>query len=154
MTPFGLRKRVRQWLGTERTTDITYYDVTYILPDGEHTTVKAEEGYSLLMASQALPAPISTGRRAGGTCPDGKCGLCRVEIENSSGLSAMDDFEKASMDGHAAGTPHEGRPREPGPPVEPNHRLGCQARIRGNGAVVKVAALFDYDSVKGDMDGT
>ena len=45
------------------------------LPDGSVQVVQAEEGYNLLMASQDLPSPISTGRRAGGPCPDGGCGL-------------------------------------------------------------------------------
>ena len=154
MTPFGIRKKFRTWLGTERSTDIVYHDVTYILPSGKKQVVKAEDRYSLLMASQALPSPISTGRRAGGTCPDGKCALCRVEIVDGTGLSEMTDAEMASMDALAAGEPHEGRPRKPGKPRGPKDRLGCHARIVGSGAVVKVHALFDYDSVKGDVEGT
>ena len=150
MTPFGIRKRFRTWLGTERTTDIVYHELTYILPDGTRQVVQAEDRYNLLMASQALPSPISTGRRAGGSCPDGKCGLCRVEIVDSTGLSPMDEYEMASMDDYAAGKTHEGRDRKPGPKRGPNSRLGCHTRIVGSGGVIQVPALFDYDSVKGE----
>jgi hypothetical protein len=68
MTPFGIRKRIQKSLGigpVER--NIVQFPVTFLLPDGSSRTVQAEERYTLLMASQALPSPISTGRRAGGS---------------------------------------------------------------------------------------
>ncbi len=126
------------------------YELTYLLPDGTERSIQAEEHYSLLMAADAAGITISTGRRAGGTCPDGGCGACRVEIEDSSGLSEMKDGELQSLDDHVAGSSHEGRPRQPGPPKTPKTRLGCHARIRGSGARVRVTELFDPDSILGD----
>ena len=79
--------------------------------------VQAEEGYNLLMASQDLPSPISTGRRAGGPCPDGGCGLCRVEVVDGTGLSTQTERERDTIAAHVRGDPHEGRDREPGPPA-------------------------------------
>jgi len=137
-----------------RPVQIIRYPVTYVLPDGSEQVVEAEEYYSLLMASQSLPSPIGTGRRAGGTCPDGGCAQCRVEIIDSSGLSPMTDSERASMQALTDGKPHEGRAREPGPPATPTSRLGCYTKIVGPGARVQVLTLFDYDSVRGDPEGT
>lgn len=155
MTPFGIRKRLKSALGmTPSRAEIVRYPVTYVLPDGSEQVVHAEERYSLLMASEALPAPISTGRRAGGTCPDGGCAQCRVIILDGTGLSPITDAERRSMEALASGEPHEGRERKPGPAVTPDARLGCYARVVGPGARVKVIALFDYDSVRGDPDGT
>ena len=128
----------------------TNYTITFVLPDGSSREVEAEERYTLLMASQALPSPIGTGRRAGGTCPDGLCALCRVEVIDGTGLTPMGDFEKKSLGDHVAGRPHEGREREPGPPSTPNTRLGCHARIVGNGAKVQVLSLFDESAIQGE----
>ena len=116
--------------------------------------MEAEEGYSLLMASQSLPSPIGTGRRAGGTCPDGACGECRVVIEDGTGLSPRTELELRVLEAHAAGAPHEGRERTPGPPLEANERLGCHARVKGSGAVVRVKALVDFAAVRGDPTGS
>lgn len=155
MSRFGIRKRLRSALGVgKRRAEIIRYPVTYVLPDGTEQVVEAEEHYSLLMASQALPAPIGTGRRAGGTCPDGGCALCRIEVIDGSGLSPMTDFEMASMRALADGKPHEGRNRDPGPEPTPTSRLACHAKIHGPGARIQVLELFDYDSVRGDPNGT
>ncbi len=148
MSRFGIRKRLRAMLDRAEP-EYTACNVTFVLPDGTKTVLDVEEHYSLLMAADANGITISTGRRAGGTCPDGRCGLCRVEVLDASGLSAMKDFESRSIDDHVAGTPHEGRPREAGPPRKDNHRLGCHAKIRGSGAVIKIPELFDPDSIKG-----
>jgi len=155
MSRFGIRKRLKKALGVgKRRHEIIRYPVTYVLPDGSEHVVQAEEHYSLLMASQALPQPMGTGRRAGGTCPDGGCAQCRVEVLDPTGLSPITDGERASMQALADGKPHEGRSREPGPPPTPTSRLGCYARVVGPGARVQVLELFDYDSVRGDPDGT
>ena len=154
MSRFGIRKRLRGRLGLGPTgREIVRYRITYILPDGSEQEVEAEERYSVLMASQALPAPISTGRRAGGTCPDGLCAQCRIDVVDASGLSPMTDAERTSMQMLADGKPHEGRSREKGPPITDTARLACHAKIVGDGARVKVAALFDHDSVRGDPEG-
>ena len=128
--------------------------VTLLLPDGSERTVQCEKHYSILMAADANGLTISTGRRAGGTCPDGACDLCRVEVVDASGLSARSEHELKVMNDHAAGMPHEGRPRTPAAPPGPNTRLGCHAKILGSGSKIRVAELFDPDSVKGDAAGT
>ena len=150
MTPFGLRKKLQRLMGDGGPSEIVTHPVTFLLPDGTEQTLEAEEGYNLLMASEKLPSPISTGRRAGGACPDGRCGACRVEIVDEQGLSPRQDFEVDVMASHTAGTPHEGREREAAPPAGPNTRLACQTRIRGPGGRVQVAALVDYESLRGD----
>ena len=153
MSRFGIRKRLKSMLDGGPT-EITRHPVVYLLPDGTSQTVHAEDGYNLLMASQALPAPISTGRRAGGPCPDGGCGLCRVEVTIGTGLSAMSDRERRTLEAHVRGDPHEGRDREPGPPANDLTRLACFCRIQGPGGEVRVIELFDYASISGDPDGT
>jgi len=154
MSRFGIRKRLKGLIGGKQRPSIPYYSLTYVLPDGTEQVVEAEEKYSILMASQALPSSIGTGRRAGGQCPDGRCALCRVEIADATGLSDMDDYEQRSLNDYVKGTPHEGREREPGEPLTPNTRLACQARIIADGARVIVPALVDYDALRGDMNGT
>ncbi|MEC7986731.1 MAG: hypothetical protein VX278_16305 [Myxococcota bacterium] len=154
MSRFQIRKRLRGILSGSKKPKYQTYTVTYILPDGTEKRVEAEERYNLLMASESLPSPISTGRRAGGTCPDGKCALCRVEIEDMTGLSAMEDYEQNSLDGYVKGTPHEGRERKPGEPITPRTRLACQVRIIGNGGRVLVPALVDFESLRGEENGT
>jgi ferredoxin len=152
MSRFGIRNRLKKMMdgGPE---EIVRHPVTYTLPDGTIQVVSAEEGYDLLMASQDLPSPISTGRRAGGPCPDGGCGLCRVEVTNETGLSSITEREQKTMDAHVRGDPHERREREPGPPINELTRLSCYCRIKGPGSQVKVLELFDYDSIIGDPDG-
>lgn len=153
-SPLKVRRRLKRMVGIgARKPDIVHFPVVYILPDGTEQEVQVEEHYSLLMASQALPSPISTGRRAGGTCPDGGCALCRVEILDDSGLSAMVDAEIKSMEALVRGDPHESREREPGDAILPTSRLACHTKVLGPGARVKVHELFDYDSVKGDPNG-
>jgi len=125
------------------------YELTFTLPDGQERTIRTEERYSLLMAADASGLTISTGRRAGGTCPDGKCGECRVEVSNPLGLTPISDIERAVIAEQVEGTPHEGRQREPGPPATPNTRLGCYAKVIGDGAHVQIKALFEVDSIRG-----
>ena len=154
MSRFQIRKRLKGFLGGSTKPKYQTYTVTYLLPDGTQQRVEAEEKYNLLMASQSLPSPIGTGRRAGGTCPDGKCALCRVEIEDTTGLSPMGEYEKQSLDDYILGTPHEGRERQPGKPSTPKTRLACQVRIIGDGGVVRVPALVDFEALRGDEQGT
>lgn len=149
MTPFGIRKRLRSLLdggGSE----IVRHRVTFVLPTGVERSIEVEEHYSILMAADANAITISTGRRAGGTCPDGHCATCRVEILDSTGLSPMSDAERRSIDDSVAGRPHEGRDRTPAPPAGPNTRLGCHTKIRGPGARIKILELFDESSIRGD----
>ena len=155
MSVFGIRKRLRAALGMGRPArQITTYTLTYVLPDGSERVIEAEEKYSVLMASQSLSAPIGTGRRAGGTCPDGGCAECRVEVLDDTGLSLMTDSEKRSMEAAVRGEPHEGRARRPVPASTPRSRLACYAKVVGSGARIQVAELFDYDSLRGDPVGS
>lgn len=149
MTPFRIRERLKKALGPKQA-EIVRHAVTYVLPDGTEQVVQAEDRYSLLMAADAAGITIATGRRAGGTCPDGGCATCRVEVLDATGLSEMRDAERRSLDASVAGEPHEGREREPMPPATPNTRLGCHTRIVGPGARVKIVELFDHDSIRGD----
>ena len=153
MSRFGIRKRLKSRLGIGRPErSIVSYRVTYVLPDGSEQVVEAEERYSLLMASQALPAPISTGRRAG--APAGwALRPCRIEVLNATRLTPMSDAERTRADargrqaprraGSGAGARHHGG-RATGVPHQ-DHR----ARRK-----VRVAALFDYDSVRGIQTAT
>jgi ferredoxin len=152
MSRFGLRNKLKQMLGQQKR-EIIRHRVTYILPDGTEQTVEAEERYNLLMASQALPSPIGTGRRAGGSCVDGGCGSCRVEVLDATGLTPMTEAEKATLDAYVAGEPHEGRCREPGEPYTEFTRLGCYAKIVGSGARVEVSELVDFEALQGEKNG-
>ena len=154
MSRFNIRKKIKKMMGFSAKPEIVYHTITYILPDGVAHEIQAEEGYSILMASQSLPSSIGTGRRAGGQCPDGRCGLCRVEIECTTGLSSQDDFERKTLEDYVAGTPHEGRARSPGEPITAKTRLACQTRIIGNGSKVRVPTVVDYEALKGDDQGT
>lgn len=150
MSRFGIRKRLKKAMGLGGSPEIVRHSLTFVLPDGSEREIEAEEHYSLLMAADAAGITISTGRRAGGTCPDGRCGLCRLEVLDASGLSGQKDAEAKAIADHVAGTEHEGRPRKPGPPASPNTRLGCHTKILGSGARVQIPALFDPDSIVGD----
>ena len=153
MTPFGLRKRFKTALGmVHPPAEIITYRVTFELPDGTVQDVHAEEGYNLLMASEQLPAPISTGRRAGGICPDGRCGLCRVEVLDGTGLSALGEREQTTMENFTEGTEYEGRNRDPGPPFNELTRQACHVRILGDGGRVRVPALVDFEAIRGSDD--
>ena len=152
MSRFGLRKKLKGLFGQQRR-EIVRYSITYILPDGTEKTVEAEERYNLLMASQTLPSPIGTGRRAGGPCVDGGCGSCRVEVLNPAGLTPMTEGEKATLDAYVAGDPHEGREREPGEPYTEFTRLACYTKVVGSGARVQVAELVDFEALQGEKNG-
>ena len=152
MSRFGIRNRIKQAFGKQRK-EIVRHPVTYVLPDGTEHVVEAEERYNLLMASQSLPSPIGTGRRAGGPCPDGGCASCRVEILDSTGLSPMTDGERETLDAYVAGEPHEGRCREPGEPYTESTRLACYTKILGPGGRVLVTDLVDFDKLSGETDG-
>ena len=155
MSRFGIRKKLRGLvLGEGKRTEIVTHAITYVLPDSAEITIEAEDRYNVLMASEQLPSPIGTGRRAGGPCPDGRCGLCRVKELDGTGLSPLSEMEKEVMDDFAAGTPHEGRPREPGPVREEDSRLACHTRIVGPGGRIQVLELMDFDGIRGDPTGS
>jgi ferredoxin len=155
MSRFGIRKKLKGLVDGDRgKRNIVTHSITYVLPDGSEKVLEAEDRYNVLMASEMLPSPISTGRRAGGPCPDGRCGLCRIRELDGTGLSSLSDMERDVMDAYAAGEPHEGRAREPGPPREADSRLACHTRIVGPGGRVGVLELMDFDGIRGDPTGT
>ncbi len=149
MSRFGIRKKLKTLVKGGEPPEIVRYEVLFELPDGSERRLQAEEHYSILMAADAQGMTISTGRRAGGTCPDGMCGLCRVEVLDASGVKPMSTFERQVIEDHTAGTPHEGREREPAPPPNELTRLGCHTKIVGPGTRVRVLELFDPDSIRG-----
>lgn len=150
MSRFGIRKKLKSMVaGGSEPPEIIRYDVVLELPDGTERRIQAEEHYSILMAADAKGLTISTGRRAGGTCPDGQCGLCRVEVLDASGVKPMAEYERQVIADHTAGTPHEGRDREPAEPPNALTRLGCHTKIVGPGTRVRVLALFDPESIRG-----
>ena len=153
MSRFGLRNKLKSLLNSQPTSKYQSYTVTFVLPDGTEKVVEAEERYNLLMASQSLPSPIGTGKRAGGMCPDGGCGTCQVEVLDSTGLTPMTDSEKQTLDAYVAGEPHEGHPREPREPYTELTRLGCYTKIVGNGGRVQVKELVNFEKLAGDKNG-
>ena len=132
MSRFGIRKRLKGMIGggVSRAPQIVQCEVTFVLPDGSEHSVIAEEHYTLVMASQALPSPIQTG------CPDGGCGTCRVEVLSDLGLSPMGDAEREVIEKNVK--------------EEGAIRLGCHTKIRGSGAKIRVFELFDFASVLGN----
>lgn len=148
MSRFGIRRKLKSLLQND-TPSYQTFSVTFVLPDGTEKVVEVEEKYNLLMASQSLPSPIGTGRRAGGTCPDGGCASCQVEIVDTTGLTPMTDSEKQTLDNYVAGTEYEGHPREPGKPYFHNTRLACYTKVVGNGAKVQVRTLVDFEALRG-----
>ena len=72
MSRFGIRKKLKGLVDGDRgKRQIVTHSITFVLPDGAEKVLEAEDRYNVLMASEMLPSPISTGRRAGGPCPDG-----------------------------------------------------------------------------------
>ena len=152
MSRFGLRQKLKTLVGGGRK-EIVRHSITFVLPDGTEQRVDAEDRYNLLMASEVLPAPIGTGRRAGGPCPDGGCASCRVEVLDATGLTPMSPREKATLDAYVAGEPHEGRARSPGEPYTTKTRLGCHTKIVGSGARILIHELVDFEALSGVEDG-
>ena len=149
MSRFGIRNKIKAMVKGGDPPEIIRYEVRFELPDGSERRIQTEEHYSILMAADAQGLTISTGRRAGGTCPDGMCGLCRVEVLGPDGVKPMSTFEQQVIDDHTAGKPHEGRDREPAPPPNELTRLGCHTKIVGPGARVRIQELFDPESIRG-----
>ena len=131
MTPWGLRSKIKNFLGVpqpgRKTTDPTY-SVTMVLPTGKEQVVTCEERYTLVMASQSLETPIATG------CPDGHCGSCAVEVLSDTGLAPPTEAEAKILKEKA----------------QPGQRLACHARVVGNGAKVKIKAVWSMETVGGD----
>lgn len=91
--------------------------VTFLHPEGKSGEV--EPNLSLLEASEVLGFPLT--HDCGGNA---SCTTCRVEVqEGRDNLSEIDFDEQDLLDREAL--------------TEPWHRLGCQARVRGD-VVVRV----------------
>lgn len=135
MTRFHLRQRLRRriqgWMrGDDR--DPSPVVLVLVLPDGSEHTVHPEPGYTLVMASQTLETPIHT------QCPDGRCGLCTVEVlEGADALKPASDAERALLD------------QQLGPARDPRIRLACHARIVGSGARVRVGKVWSLEQATG-----
>lgn len=117
MTPWGIRKRIKSVLGRPAAPEREQaYTLTLVLPDGSAHEVKAEERYTLVMASQSLETPIATG------CPDGHCGNCAVDVLEDKGLAPASDAEAKLL-------------REK---AKAGQRLACHARVVGSGGRFRV----------------
>lgn len=91
--------------------------VTFLHPEGKSGEVAAD--LSLLEAAEALGFPLN--HDCGGNA---SCTTCRVEVQlGAENLSEIDFDEQDLLDREALS--------------EPWHRLGCQARIKGD-VVVRV----------------
>jgi ferredoxin len=136
VTPFGLRRRLKDALGlgdaaraASRDEDTVRLDV--VLPDGSAHAVRCEPRYTLVMATQTLDTPIATG------CPDGQCGGCHVDV-----LSGGDAL--------VAPTAAEQRLLAEKHPGRADVRLACHAKIAASGAKVRVHSVWTMESTRGE----
>jgi ferredoxin len=131
MTPWGIRNRIKHIIGgaPARSSADEQISVRMVLPTGKEHEVLCEPKYTLVMASQTLETPISTG------CPDGACGGCTVEVLDGAGLAAPSAAEKRILDEKWKD--------------KPTWRLACHARVTGPGARVKVHSVWTMDTTKG-----
>lgn len=130
MTPFGIRKKIKTFLGVPQTGGATpdpMYKLSFVMPDGKEREVRAEQRYTLVMASQSLETPIATG------CPDGHCGNCAVDVISGAGLAPPTEAEAKILAEKA----------------KPGQRLACHARVIGDGAKVKVYSVWSMDNARG-----
>ena len=133
MSRFHIRRRLKGMISgrSERQED-PVWSVELELPDGRTERVRAEHRYTLVMASQTLDTPIAT------ACPDGGCGLCRVDI--LSGEGELSEVLDAELEGF-----RQGQGRDP----EPGERLACHARVEGDGVRVKVHEVWTLEEQLG-----
>ncbi len=128
MTPWGIRNRIKSALGRPaRPAGDQSHTLTLVLPDGSAHQVKAEERYTIVMASQSLETPIATG------CPDGHCGQCAVDVLVDAGLAAPAEAETKILKEKA----------------KPGQRLACHARIIGSGGRFAVHQTWSMDQTAG-----
>lgn len=130
MTPFGIRDRVRNFLGKPRTgprPDETV-PITFVLPNGTEAATRSELRYTLVMASQTLETPIATG------CPDGSCGGCVVDVLDATGLAPPTPSEQKLLDKDGGA----------------KTRMACHARVTGAGARVQIRKVWSMDEVRGE----
>ncbi len=133
MTPFGLRRRLKDALGlgpvAPRAEDTVQLDV--VLPDGSAHTVRCEPRYTLVMATQTLATPIATG------CPDGHCGGCQVDV--LAGAEAL--VAPSAAEQRLLAEKHAGRP---------DVRLACHAKVASSGARIRVHSVWSMESTRGE----
>ena len=130
MTPFGIRKKIKSFLGLggepvktdARKDEIPRFDVVFVQPDGKEFTVQAKKLDSIVMASGRGDYPVPTG------CADSSCGTCRVEVlEGVESLAVEDPHEESVKADNKV----------------PGHlRLGCQTAIIGAGVKIQIIDLF------------
>ena len=131
MTPFGIRKKLKKLLGFDNGPKASSnpprpkYAVTFVLPDGQEYQEDAREGDSLVLASGRSENPISTG------CMDSSCGTCEVIVlEGNDNLSPITSKETATKEANN---------------IPPEHRLGCQTAVLGEGVKVKIINVLGVD---------
>lgn len=133
MTPFGLRRRLKEALGIAPSgpRDEATVQLDVVLPDGSAHTVRCEPRYTLVMATQTLATPIATG------CPDGHCGGCHVDV--LAGAEALVAPSAAEL--RLLGEKHPGRS---------DARLACHAKVASSGARIRVHSVWSMESTRGE----
>ncbi|HCH66262.1 MAG: hypothetical protein CL927_09345 [Deltaproteobacteria bacterium] len=130
MTPFGIRKRIKNLLGlggsppapAAKRPEVPRFEVRFELPDGTHYEAKGKAGDPISRISGRGPRPLSTG------CADTSCGTCSVDIlEGADQVTPESDYEVR--------TRQENK-------VPDGRRLACATAITGPGVVVKVFTLL------------
>jgi ferredoxin len=134
MTPFGIRKKIKEMLGLSKTPKTPpppprpKYPVTFVLPDGSDYQAEAKKGDSLVLTSGRGPYPISTG------CSDGTCGTCCVEVlEGADMLTPADSHEEDTKKNNG---------------VAEFLRLGCQTAVLGEGIKIRIVNVLGEDLVE------
>lgn len=126
-----LRRRVHGLLRSQRE-EQEVIEIDLVLPDGSEHRVRAEPGYTLVMASQTLETPIHA------HCPDGHCGLCQVDVlAGAEALRPASEAEAALLDEHM------------GSDRDPDVRLACHARVERSGARIGVRKVWSLESAGG-----
>jgi ferredoxin len=133
MTPFGIRKKIKQLLGLENNTPSPTkptrptYSVQFVLANDHEYSADAKEGDSLVLTSGRSEAPISTG------CTDGTCGTCQVEVlEGADGLTLCSEHESKTKANNG---------------IDASRRLGCQTAVIGTGVKVKIINVLGEELV-------
>lgn len=93
------------------------------LPDGQEIT--AESGIKVLVAARKHKIPIRFG------CASCRCGTCAVRIQPSSGVSPMEEEERALLD-------------RMGLELSGDIRLSCRAKVKDSDLMIDLGFQDTY----------
>lgn len=131
MTPFHIRKRLKQLLGLEPATKSEDPKppprprVTLVVVDaeGNEQTYQGGQGDSPLYISGNMAKPIGSG------CNDSSCATCRIEVlSGAENLTPQDAHERATL--KANGHPED-------------WRLACRTAITGGSVTVRAHEFLE-----------